>query len=187
MEHIELDYYYGIESEQFAFFRIPKLLMTDSRYKVLSVNAKMLYGLMLDRMSLSRRNNWIDEEQKVYIIYSVEEAAGELGCSKPTAVKAMSELKEIGLIEKKRRGQGCPDHIYVMNFTTLSMENEKKNLDSADGTESEKVQNEKTVHYRAKPVQGTDPESEGTAGQRDCRTGTSCPDQFLLVQGPFLL
>ena len=116
MEHIELDYYYGIESEQFAFFRIPKLLMTNSRYKVLSVNAKMLYGLMLDRMSLSRRNNWIDEEQKVYIIYSVEEAADELGCSKPTAVKAMSELKEIGLIEKKRRGQGCPDHIYVMNF-----------------------------------------------------------------------
>lgn len=145
MEHIELDYYYGIESEQFAFFRIPKLLMTDSRYKVLSVNAKMLYGLMLDRMSLSRRNNWIDEEQKVYIIYSVEEAAGELGCSKPTAVKAMSELKEIGLIEKKRRGQGCPDHIYVMNFTTLSMENEKKNLDSADGTESEKVQNSKNL------------------------------------------
>ena len=101
MEHIELDYYYGIESEQFAFFRIPKLLMTNSRYKVLSVNAKMLYGLMLDRMSLSRRNNWIDEEQKVYIIYSVEEAADELGCSKLTAVKAMSELKEIGLIEKK--------------------------------------------------------------------------------------
>lgn len=143
MEHVELDYYYGIESEQFAFFRIPKLLMTNSRYKVLSVNAKMLYGLMLDRMSLSRRNNWIDEEQKVYIIYSVEEAADELGCSKPTAVKAMSELKEIGLIEKKRRGQGCPDHIYVMNFTTLNMENE--NLGPADCAELEKVQNSKNL------------------------------------------
>lgn len=145
MEHIELDYYYGIESEQFAFFRIPKLLMTNSRYKVLSVNAKMLYGLMLDRMSLSRRNNWIDEEQKVYIIYSVEEAADELGCSKPTAVKAMSELKEIGLIEKKRRGQGCPDHIYVMNFTTLCMENEKENLGPADCADLKKVQNSKNL------------------------------------------
>ena len=146
MEHIKLDYYYGMESEQFAFFRIPKILMTGSRYKGLSVNSKMLYGLMLDRMSLSRRNNWIDEEQKVFIIYSVDEAAEELGCSKPTAVKAMAELKEIGLIEKKRRGQGCPDHIYVMNFISY-VEDADDDGKIKDNNDTEKFQKLKNLTF----------------------------------------
>lgn len=122
VEQYNYDYYYGVEGEQFAFFRIPKILITDKRYKELSLAAKMLYGLMLERMSLSRKNKWLDEENRVYIIYSIEKVAEDLNCSSPTAVKAMAELdsiKGIGLIERKKRGQGNPDVIYVKNFTSL--------------------------------------------------------------------
>ncbi len=67
------NYFYKSESEQFAFYRIPKLLFTDSRYVGISVEAKVLYGLMLDRMSLSVRNNWVDDNYCVYIYFTLEE------------------------------------------------------------------------------------------------------------------
>ena len=70
---VEFDYFHGYESEQFAFYRIPKVLFTDDYFKDLSSDAKILYGLMLDRMSLSIKNNWIDEEDRVYIIFTLEQ------------------------------------------------------------------------------------------------------------------
>ena len=72
--------FFGIdESEQYAFYRVPKLLFTDSRYRNLSAEAKLLYGLFLDRMSISRKNEWIDEKRRVYIIYRVENIMEALG------------------------------------------------------------------------------------------------------------
>ncbi len=115
------DYYYGVESEQFSFYRIPRLLIKDERFKGLSSDAKLLYGLMLDRMSLSIKNEWFDEKDRVYIIYTIDNIMEDLGCSKEKAVKVLAELdssKGIGLIEKIRRGLGQPDIIYVKNFIT---------------------------------------------------------------------
>lgn len=123
---IKFDYYYGIEAEQFSFYRVPRLLIKDARFKGLSSDAKLLYGLMLDRMSLSMKNGWVDDENRAYIIYTVDSIMEDLGCSKPTCAKIMRELdsdNEIGLIEKKRRGLGKPDIIYVKNFTAV-MEND---------------------------------------------------------------
>lgn len=119
-EPIKFTYYYGMEAEQFAFYRVPRLLIKDKRFKGLSSDAKLLYGLMLDRMSLSIKNGWFDDENRAYIIYTVENMMEDLGCSKPTCIKIMRELdseKGIGLIEKKRRGLGKPDIIYVKNFS----------------------------------------------------------------------
>ncbi|MCR5324245.1 MAG: replication initiator protein A [Lachnospiraceae bacterium] len=119
---LPFDYYYGIEAEQFAFYRLPRLLVKDERFKGLSSDAKILYGLMLDRMALSRKNGWIDEHDRAYIIYSIEDLMDDLGCSKPTCIKTMKELdseKGLGLIERVRRGLGRPDIIYVKNFATL--------------------------------------------------------------------
>lgn len=119
---MKFDYYYGIESDQFSFFRVPRLLMKDERFKKLSSDAKLLYGLMLDRMSLSMKNGWFDEENRAYIYYTVDSIMDELGCAKATCVKIMAELdskKGIGLIEKKKQGLGKPDIIYVKNFATL--------------------------------------------------------------------
>lgn len=67
------DYFYGAEADQFSFYRIPKVLFTEERFKSISAEAKVLYGLLLDRMSLSARNEWLDEEGRVYIIFSVED------------------------------------------------------------------------------------------------------------------
>ena len=120
-EPLKFDYYYGMEAEQFTFYRVPRLLIKDKRFKGLSSDAKLLYGLMLDRMALSMKNGWIDKENRAYIIYSVENVMEDLGCSKPTCIKIIRELdsdKGIGLIEKKRRGLGKPDIIYVKNFAS---------------------------------------------------------------------
>ena len=72
------DYYYGGQSEQFSFYRIPKVLFTEKEFSHLSTDAKLLYGLFLDRMSLSRIHNWIDRDNKVYIIYTLESIIGVL-------------------------------------------------------------------------------------------------------------
>lgn len=112
----ELDYFYGYEAEQFSFIRFPKILLQDSYYNEMTDRSKILYGLMLDRMALSRKNGWIDDENRVFIIYTYENIMQDLNCAKATCAKAMSELCEKGLISKERRGQGNPDIIYIKNF-----------------------------------------------------------------------
>ena len=124
----KFDYYYGIEAEQFAFYRVPRVLIKDERFKDLSSDAKLLYGLMLDRMSLSMKNGWLDEENRAYIHYTVENIMEDLGCATEKCTRILAELdskKGIGLIEKKRQGLGKPDIIYVKNFASLMEESEE--------------------------------------------------------------
>ena len=119
---LKFDYYYGAEAEQFSFYRVPRLLIKDERFKGLSSDAKLLYGLMLDRMSLSIKNGWFDDENRAYIHYTVENIMEDLGCARATCAKVIAELdskKGIGLIEKKRQGLGKPDIIYVKNFVVV--------------------------------------------------------------------
>ena len=85
MEKLDLDFYYGKESEQFTFYRLPKALITDERFKGITNNAKLLYGLMLDRMSLSKKRGWLDEENKVFIKYSLNNIEEDLNVSRKTA------------------------------------------------------------------------------------------------------
>ena len=133
MEKIQFDYYRGMEAEQYSFYRVPKILFTAECFKELSCEAKVLYGLLLDRMSLSMKNHWLDEEERVYIIFTVEEIAELLNCGTQKAVKLLKELdseKGIGLIEKKRLGLGRPNVIYVKNF--LVQKNDEENSDTSD-------------------------------------------------------
>lgn len=131
-EQYRFDYYYGVEAEQFSFYRVPRMLIKDPHFKSLSSDAKLLYGLMLDRMALSLKNDWLDEDNRVYIYYTVEDIMEDLGCARATGVKVLAELdakKGIGLIEKKRQGLGKPDVIYVKNFVTFTKvqtQNEKE-------------------------------------------------------------
>ena len=122
------NYFYKSESEQFAFYRIPKLLFTDSRYAVISVEAKVLYGLMLDRMSLSVRNNWVDDDNRVYIYFTLEEITEYLSIGKDKGVKLLKELDGI-LIERKKQGLGKPVMIYVLNFV-----NSQNSIQSVDNS-----------------------------------------------------
>ena len=119
-ESMIYDYYYGDESSQFSFYRIPRQLVTGPQFKKISTDAKLLYGLLLDRMGLSARNGWYDTEGKVYIFYTLDEIEEDLGCGHEKAVKLLSELdtvKGCGLIERVKQGQGRPTKIYVKRFT----------------------------------------------------------------------
>ena len=112
------DYFYGQSSELFSYFRIPKALFQDSRFRQLSTDARTLYGILLDRMSLSVKNGWLDEQGRVYIIYTVREVQESLCCAEHKAVKLFRELEQADLIERKRRGLGRPSLIFVKNFST---------------------------------------------------------------------
>ena len=118
-DRIKLSYFYGREADQYSFYRIPKLLFTEEYFKKISVEAKVLYGLMLDRMSLSMKNQWFDTEGRAYIYYSLDDIMDAMGCSNKKAISIMKELdieSGIGLIEKKRQGQGKPTMIYLKQF-----------------------------------------------------------------------
>ena len=122
-------YFYGTEADQFSFYRIPKALFTNDCFKDLSSDAKILYGLMLDRMSLSIKNQWFDEENRAYIYFSIEDIMELLNCGRNKAVKSLQELddeKGIGLIEKRRQGFGKVTIIYVKSFIQEECEEEKK-------------------------------------------------------------
>ncbi len=120
-DRLDYDYFYGRESEQFSFYRIPRQLIVGQEFKHVSTDAKLLYGLMLDRMGLSARNGWYDEENRVYIYYPIEEIKEALNCGNEKAVKLLAELdtgKGIGLIQRIKQGQGKPARIYVKRLTT---------------------------------------------------------------------
>lgn len=153
MPKTEFDYYYGIEAEQFTFVRVPKVLFTDKEhFGGLSNEAKLLYGLLLERMSLSRKNNWIDKHNRVYIIFPVEEIEESLDVGHEKALNLLKELDDqsgIGLVRKKRRGLGLPSILYVKNFivkgeqntdrvpTSRSTENEFQEVGKTDFKKSE--------------------------------------------------
>ena len=133
-QKIRFDYFYGKEADTFTFYRIPKLLFTEPMFKGLSSEAKILYGLLLDRMSLSIKNGWFDEEGRAYIYFAIEEIAELLNCGKNKAVRSLQELVDgtgIGLIEKKRQGQGKANILYVKNFII-----EEQNVDFGDSEQN---------------------------------------------------
>ena len=121
---MEFSYFQEHESEQFTFFRIPKILFSDERFAGLSSEAKILYGLMLDRVGLSRKNGWIDQNGNVYIQYTIEEMMSVLKWTRYRIYQLLDELdtKEngIGLIERKRVGLNKPNLIYVKNFASVN-------------------------------------------------------------------
>jgi hypothetical protein len=123
-----------MEAEQYTFYRIPKVLFTAECFRSLSCEAKVLYGLLLDRMGLSIKNRWFDEEDRVYIIFTVEELAELLNCGTQKVVRLLKELdvkSGIGLIEKKRLGLGKPNVIYVKNFMIQELTRaEKQDLEA---------------------------------------------------------
>ena len=96
-----LDYFYGTEAEQYTFYRIPKVLFTDPGFRRITADAKILYGLMLDRMGLSIRNGWLDEQERVFIYFTLEETMDAMCCGHNKAVSLFTELDKVGLFERK--------------------------------------------------------------------------------------
>ena len=127
-----LDYFYGQAGELFSFFRIPKALFQEQQFQDLSTDAKTLYGILLDRMSLSVKNEWFDKKGRVFIIFTIEDVKRTLRCADNKATRLLRELEKFGLIERKRRGQGKPCLVYVKNFSAESSKESVKNRDNDD-------------------------------------------------------
>ena len=134
-------YFYLEQSEMFNFFKIPYALIKDDNFKEISLHAKLLYGLLLDRMSLSRENHWVDAENRVYIIYRINEIMKILRVSKRKAIDLLKELEKFSLVEKKRQGVKQPNLLYVKDFTMFvtetsgSVESETSKENSTEGSD----------------------------------------------------
>ena len=148
---MEFNYYYGNQTDQFSFIRIPRVLLVDSLFEPLTIQAKLLYGVLLDRMGISMRNGWFDEKNRVYIIYQISEIQADLGFSKKKAIDYLTELEKFGLVEKKRRGRGLPSILYVKSFmvqaaearsteTETSKEQQTKSRSAGNGTSGSEMQ-----------------------------------------------
>ena len=155
------DYFYGAEAEQFSFYRIPKVLFTEERFKAISAEAKVLYGLLLDRMSLSAKNGWQDKENRVYIIFTIEDIMEAMGCADQKAGKLLYELEsKCGLIERKRQGLGKPNLIYVKNFVTPS-ESRFLNRENHDSGEV-KITDQEPLKSRSNNTENNDTDFSDT-------------------------
>lgn len=168
-------FHYGGEAEQYTFYRIPKLMFDDSVLRQLSTDAKVLYGLMLDRMSLSIKNGWLDEEGRVFIYFSVENIMEQLGCGRGKCTKLLQELDDqngIGLITRVKQGLGKPDVIYVHKCIRRFS---KSNLQTSENRASGHSENESLEAQKPYPnntnINNTDFSeinpiySEGSAGE----------------------
>lgn len=110
------DYMTPEQTEQYSYIYIPRSLVTKDIFETLSVEAKILYGFLLDRMNLARKYNWIDEKKRVYVVYPIAEMGKDLHASRRKVLDCLSELESFGLIERDKQGNGFPSHLYVKNF-----------------------------------------------------------------------
>ena len=151
------DYYNTTDAEKLPFFRIPMALIKNKEFKDISTDAKLLYGLLLDRMSLSLRNNWRDEQGHIFIYYTIQATSQDLGCCPEKACKLMSELERAGLIERRRLGQGKPSRIYVKQFVAEVGKSEFKNVENTNSALEEnrilEVENSESNHTENKQTE----------------------------------
>lgn len=152
------DYFYGQSGEMFSYFRVPKILFRDIKFKDLSTDAKTLYGILLDRMGLSVKNGWLDEQGRVYIIFPVQEVMDALGCADNKATKLFRELEKFGLIERKRRGLGKPNLIYVKNFADPRCRNRGKNGSGAADSAQQETAKQRRNKTEWNKTEGSEPD-----------------------------
>lgn len=157
------DYFYEERSESYSFYRIPKMLFTEEIFEALSTDAKVLYGLLLDRISLSRENGWLDDAGRVYVYYTIKSVKKSMRCANTKACGLLRELDEFGLIERKKQGLGKPTIIYVKDFTRFRkaelLGSDKQNsvilhtgtLDNRK-SESNKTEKNKTESSKTNPI-----------------------------------
>ena len=120
VNNMPFEYFFDYQSGQFDFIRIPRVMMTEEIFAPLSMQAKIMYGMLLDRMKLSYKNKWVDEENKVYIVYPINEMAQDMNISRRTVINCLGELMRLGLVDKKHIGAGRRNVLYIKKFVISS-------------------------------------------------------------------
>lgn len=153
--NMEYPYFKGLEADRYSFYRVPKALVKADLFQKMSGDAKLLYAVLLDRMSLSIKNGWQDKHGNAYIICTIEEVMDSIHCARQKAVKLLDELEqEFRLIERRRQGLGKPNLLYVKdlyaglsqsnywkyeNHTSGSLKNELPGVPKSNGSNTEKI------------------------------------------------
>jgi len=152
MNKLTLDYLTPSTARRFDFYLIPKLLIDHEAFDGIDYGSKLLYSLMLSRASLSAINakDFSDERGRIYIIYTVEQVIDDLRCSRPTAVKMLKQLDDIGLIEKMRQGQGKPSLIYVKDFSSVNFQ--KSNILTSGSSNNELLESKENELLEVKKI-----------------------------------
>ncbi len=170
------NYYYGSQADQFSFIRIPKTLLVEEKFATLSLYSKVLYGVLLDRMSLSMQNGWFDEQNRVYIIYQIEEIQRDLHFSKKKSMDLLGELETFGLLEKKRRGHCLPNILYVKSFMNEIDESSVRYAATGQGIKSNRKKNSRNGPLTDHTVTGEtfqkDPDHERAGSVERVTSGT---------------
>ena len=116
---MDFKYMYGKQADQYSFIHIPKMLVTEKIFTGITIHAKVLYGLLLDRMGMAVKNKWVDERNRMYVVYPIQEIQKDMGVTRKKARECLTELENAGLIEKHFRGMGLPSIYYVKDFAVL--------------------------------------------------------------------
>lgn len=157
---VNLDYFYGSEGEQYRFYQIPAVLLEDDEYKKISDTAKILYGILLSRLAMSKKNNWIEEDtNRVYILYNRNDIAKLMGRGTSTISCAMNQLINVGLVKKKKQGLGKSDILYVMNFSSAEKkvirekikDNEKEEVEANQKSQVPVYEQEQNIEKETVP------------------------------------
>ena len=143
------DYFYKDEGEQYQFLQVPWFLITDEQFKSITNDAKLLYSLLLNRISLSKKNDWLDEFGRVYIIYTIDAIKDDLNCGRDKAMKSMQELIKKGLIETVKRGLGKPNLIYIKNFAT-SLKYQQNKAETPTESQKSEISTSGSRNFRRK-------------------------------------
>ena len=125
---MKLDYHYGKQALQYAMVEIPLLMFIDDAFDSLSIEAKVVYGILLQRIRLANRNGWRDEEGRLYVIYPLEQMHKDIGLSTRTLSDALKQLEELGIVDISVRGQGKPNLYYVKNFIYKEEKSDSRNF-----------------------------------------------------------
>jgi hypothetical protein len=154
MEKLNLSKLKVNSAKSYLFIMLPQELITNPTFDDIHYGSKILYGMMLNRSGLSATNpDFIDKSGDVFIIYTIEQVMETMRCSNKTAVNMLKQLENIGLIEKKRRGQGKASLIYVKDFSTLNAEFSTE--DAGFSTENENGNLQKCENYTSENVKFT--------------------------------
>lgn len=176
---MEFNYYYGNQADQFSFIRIPRVLLVDPLFAPLTIQSKLLYGVLLDRMGISMRNGWFDELNRVYIIYQISEIQEDLGFSKKKAIDYLTELEIFGLVEKKRRGRGLPSILYIKSFMSSQAAMSVSKATVISEVRSADIETSGTVAQELRSA-----ENDTSSGLRGSQIDTSRGSEIALQEVP---
>ena len=139
--------------DKFTFYRMPKILFVDDYFSTISCEAKVLYGLLLDRATLSKSNNWIDELGRVYVFFKQTEAMEMLNIKKNKVIAIFKELEDIGLLIRKKQGQGKPTRLYVLDFSNHTDEDEENSKTNEVVSDDEEQTSDENIKKEVKRLE----------------------------------